>query len=108
MNLVGYLAELRNRLIVTGVFFVLFFIIGFVFIKEIYGFFESDIDFKLTVTSPGDIIWIYITMAAIIGLIGTLPVFCLHLWLFIKVVLSKLERRVSLSYIFSVILVFLL
>lgn len=29
MNLVGHLAELRNRLIVTGVFFVLFFIIGF-------------------------------------------------------------------------------
>lgn len=108
MNLVGHLAELRNRLIVTGVFFVLFFIIGFVFIKEIYGFFESDIDFKLTVTSPGDIIWIYITMAAIIGLIGTLPVLSLQLWLFIKPALSKTERRISLSYVPAVFILFIL
>src|SRR5690625_7523123 len=71
MNIVGHLSELRNRIIVTGLFFILFFVLGFVYIKEIYSFFESDIDFQLTVTSPGDIIWIYITMAGIIGLIGT-------------------------------------
>ncbi len=108
MNLVGHLAELRNRLIVTGVFFVLFFILGFVFIKDIYGFFESDIDFKLTVTSPADIIWIYITISALIGLIGTLPILCLQIWLFIKPALSKKERRVSLSYIPSVFLLFII
>lgn len=108
MNLVGHLSELRNRLIVTGVFFILFFILGFVFIKDIYGFFESDIDFKLTVTSPADIIWIYITMAALIGLIGTLPILCLQLWLFIKPALSKKERRISLSYIPTVFLLFVI
>lgn len=108
MNLVGHLSELRNRIIVTGVVFVLFFIVGFIYIKEIYGFFESDIDFQLTVTSPGDIIWIYITMAGIVGLIGTLPVLCLQLWLFIKPALSKTERRVSLSYIPAVFILFLL
>src|SRR5690625_419283 len=108
MNIVGHLSELRNRIIVTGLFFILFFVLGFVYIKEIYSFFESDIDFQLTVTSPGDIIWIYITMAGIIGLIGTLPVFCLQLWLFIKPALSKFERRVSLSYIPAVFFLFLI
>src|SRR5699024_2452832 len=108
MNLVGHLAELRNRLIVTGVIFVLFFILGFVFIKEIYSFFENDIDFQLTITSPGDIIWIYITMAAIIGLIGTLPVLSLQLWLFIKPALSKTERRISLSYVPAVFILFII
>jgi len=108
MNIVGHLSELRNRIIVTGLFFILFFVLGFVYIKEIYSFFESDIDFQLTVTSPGDIIWIYITMAGIIGLIGTLPVFCLQLWLFIKPALSKSERRVSLSYIPAVFFLFLI
>src|SRR5699024_4292114 len=91
MNLVGHLAELRNRLIVTGVFFVLFFIIGFVFIKYIYCFFEIYIDFTLTFSSLGYIIWIYNTMAAIIGLIETLSVLSLQLWLFIKPALSKTE-----------------
>src|SRR5699024_8053761 len=98
----------RNRIIVTGLFFILFFVLGFVYIKEIYSFFESDINFKLTVTSPGDIIWIYITIAGIIGLIGTLPVICLQLWLFIKPALSKSERRVSLSYIPAVFFLFLI
>src|SRR5699024_8494501 len=105
---VGHLAELRNRLIVTGVFFVLFFIIGFVFIKEFYGFFESDIDFKLTVTSPGDFIWIYITLAAIIGLIVTLLFVSLQLWLFINPALSILEIRISLSYVPCIFILFIL
>lgn len=107
MNLVGHLSELRNRIIVTGLFFIAFFIIGFIYIKEIYGFFEKDINFQLTITSPGDIIWIYITMAGIIGLVGTLPVFCLQLWIFIKPALTKKERRVSLSYIPAVFFLFL-
>jgi len=108
MNLVGHLSELRNRIIVTGLFFVVFFIVGFIYIEEIYGFFERDIDFQLTVTSPGDIIWIYITMAGIIGVVGTLPILCLQLWLFIKPALSKKERKISLSYIPAVFLLFLL
>ena len=39
MNIVGHLSELRNRLLVTGVFFIVFFIIGFIYIKDIYHFF---------------------------------------------------------------------
>lgn len=108
MNIVGHLSELRNRLIITGLFFIIFFIIGFIYIKEIYGFFENDIDFQLTITSPGDIIRIYITIAGIIGIVGTLPVLCLQLWLFIKPALSKSERRVSLSYIPAVFFLFLI
>lgn len=106
MNLVGHLAELRNRLIVTIIFFVVFFIIGFVYIKEIYGFFEGDIDFKLTVTSPAEIIWIYITISGIIALVCTLPIFSLQLWFFIKPGLKKNERRASLAYVPAVFLLF--
>ena len=108
MNLVGHLSELRNRIIVTGLFFILFFILGFIYIKDIYGFFENDIGFQLTITSPGDIIRIYITIAGIIGIVGTLPILCLQLWLFIKPALSKTERKVSLSYIPAVFFLFLI
>src|SRR5690625_1748068 len=84
MNFVGHLSELRNRLMITGISFVLFFIFGFIFVEEIYFFFESDLDFKLTITSPGDIIWVYFTIAGIIAFVCTLPVLSLQLWLFIK------------------------
>lgn len=107
MNVVEHLSELRKRLIVTGIFFVIFFIIGFIFVKDIYFFFESGIDFKLTITSPGEIIWIYIMIASIIAIVGTIPVFSIQLWLFIKPGLTKNERRVSLSYIPAVFLLFL-
>ena len=108
MDIVGHLSELRNRLIVTGIFFIVFFIIGFIFIKDIYAFFESDFDFKLTVTSPGDIIWIYFTLAGLIAVVGTLPVLCLQLWLFIRPGLTKSERKASLSYIPAIFLLFVL
>lgn len=108
MNLVGHLSELRNRLIVTVVFFISFFIIGFIFIRDIYSFFEKDIDFVLNVTSPGDIIWIYFTMAGLIAIIGTLPILSLQIWLFIKPGLSSSERKASLSYIPAIFLLFVI
>lgn len=108
MNVVGHLSELRNRLMVTAFAFVGFFILAFVYIKDIYGFFEQDIPFQLTVTSPGDIIWIYFTIAGLGALVATLPFLSLQLWLFVKPGLTKTERKVSLSYIPAIFLLFVL
>lgn len=106
MNVIDHLAELRKRLIITAISFVIFFIIGFVFVKDIYGFFEKDINFDLYYNSPGDIIWIFLTLAGIVGLVGTTPVFSLQLWLFIKPGLTKSERKTSLAYVPAVFLLF--
>jgi len=108
MNIVGHLSELRKRLMVTGLFFIIFFILGFIFVKDIYQFFENDIDFKLTVTSPGDIIWIYLIMASLIAIIFTLPMLSLQIWLFIKPGLTKNERKSSLGYIPAIFLLFVI
>lgn len=108
MNLVGHLSELRKRLMVTAVFFIAFFVLGFVFVKQIYHFFEYDIDFKLTVTSPGDIIWIYLMIASMVAIVLTLPVLSLQIWLFIKPGLTKSERKASLSYIPAIFLLFVI
>lgn len=107
MNLTGHLSELRNRLIVTGIFFVVFFIVGFIYVKEIYYFFVNDVSFELNITSPGDIIWIYFTMAGIVALVGTLPILCLQIWLFIKPGLTSNERKASLAYIPAVFILFI-
>src|SRR5699024_2930480 len=106
MNIVGHLSELRNRLMFTALAFIIFFIIGFIYIEDIYHFFEQDIDFKLTVTSPGDIIWIYLMISGLIAIVATLPLLSLQIWLFIKPGLTKPERRASLSYIPAIFILF--
>ncbi|HLR08087.1 MAG TPA: twin-arginine translocase subunit TatC [Bacillota bacterium] len=107
MNIVEHLSELRNRLIITAVCFIILFIISFVFVKQIYGFFESGIDFELTITSPGDTIWIYFTMAGIVAIAGTLPILSLQIWLFIKPGLTKAERKATWPYIPAIFLLFI-
>lgn len=106
MNVVDHLSELRNRLIVTAIIFVILFIVGFSYRKVIYGFFEKAIEFDLVITSPGDILWVYLMMAGLVAIIGTLPVLSLQLWLFIKPGLTQTERRVSVTYIPVIFLLF--
>jgi len=108
MHVIDHLAELRNRLIFTAVFFVIFFVLGFIFVEEIYHFFQKDFSFDLHITSPGEIIWIYITIAGVTAIVGTLPILCVQLWLFVKPGLTKKERKVSLSYIPAVVLLFII
>lgn len=106
MNIVDHLTELRKRIIMTFIFFFLFFFLGFIFVKDIYSFFINDIDIELMVISPTEIIWIYVSMAAIVGLTGTVPVFAYQIWAFMKPGLTPYERRVSLSYIPFIFLLF--
>lgn len=106
MNFVNHLAELRKRLVITMVFFIVFFITSFIFVRRIYSFFESGIDFKLTITGPADTLWIYLIIASVIAIVATLPVLSLQIWLFVKPGLTKTERKVSLSYIPAVFLLF--
>src|SRR5699024_10368771 len=72
------------------------------------GFFEADIDFQLTVTGIADIIWIYISIAGILAIVGTLPILSLQLWLFIKPGLKKHERTTSLAYVPAVFFLFVM
>lgn len=108
MNVVGHLAELRNRLMITGAFFIVFFIVAFIYVKKIYTFFIKDLDFTLNITSPADIIWVYITMAAVVALGLTIPIATLQIWLFIKPALTSHERKISLPYIPVVFILFVI
>src|SRR5699024_2510726 len=59
------------------------------------------------ITSPGDIIWIYFTIAAIGAIVGTLPVLSIQIWLFIKPGLTRQESKASLPYIPAIFLLFI-
>jgi len=107
MNLVGHLEELRMRIIITGLAFVVFFITAFVFVQHIYDFFVKDLDFKLAVLSPTEIVWVYFQLAGVAAIALTIPVFAWQLWLFIKPGLKPNERKVTLSYIPALFILFI-
>ncbi|WP_164668811.1 twin-arginine translocase subunit TatC [Virgibacillus doumboii] len=107
MNVVGHLSELRNRLIVTAIIFIALFIVGFIYVEPIYYFFENDLNFKLTITGLTDTVSVYLTLAGLVAIIGTLPLLCLQIWLFIKPGLTKSEQKASLIYIPAVFILFI-
>ncbi|MFC0523236.1 twin-arginine translocase subunit TatC [Pontibacillus salicampi] len=107
MNYTEHLEELRTRLLWIFGFFVVFFIAGFVFVEEIYQYFVNNIDYQLTVLGPFDILWIYLMLASMVAITGTLPILSLQIWLFVKPALTPKEQKVSLSYIPAIFLLFL-
>ena len=108
MHWTGHLGELRKRLFISLGVFIVFFGLGFYFAKDIYFYVEGDVPFQLTILSPFEIIWVYIMIATMAGLIITLPFLGLQLWLFISPGLTKKERKVSLLYIPAMFLLFVL
>jgi sec-independent protein translocase protein TatC len=107
LNIVDHLDELRTRLIVTVAAFIIFFVVGFIYVEEIYKFITKDLDVKLIVLGPSDIIWVYFMIAAVIAIAGTIPVLATQIWLFVKPALKPIERKVSLSYIPALFLLFI-
>ncbi|WP_102027255.1 twin-arginine translocase subunit TatC [Salirhabdus sp. Marseille-P4669] len=108
MAVTEHIGELRKRLIWTVFFFVVFFILGFVYVEEIYHFFTSDLQFELVALGPGEIFWIYIMIASVIAITGTIPIFCLQAWGFVRPGLTPRERKVTLAYIPALFLLFIL
>lgn len=108
LHLTDHLEELRKRLIITVAAFFIFFIVGFIYVKDIYKWFVRDLDIKLMVLGPSDIIWIYFTLAAVVALACTIPVLAMQIWAFVKPALMPNERRVTLSYIPALFFLFIL
>lgn len=107
MSLVDHLQELRKRLIITLTAFLLFFSTGMAFVKHIYKWFIRDLDMKLAVLGPSDVIWIYFKLASVVAIALTIPILAFQLWSFVKPALTIKERKVTLSYIPALFILFL-
>jgi sec-independent protein translocase protein TatC len=106
LNVVDHLDELRKRLMISVAAFLVFFIVGFLFVEDIYQFFVQDLDIKLIVLGPSDIVWIYFMIATVIAVAGTIPVLATQIWLFVKPALKPIEQKVTLSYIPALFILF--
>ncbi|MFN2746449.1 MULTISPECIES: twin-arginine translocase subunit TatC [Bacillus] len=107
-HLIAHLEELRQRIIKTLLAFILFLITGFMFVQDIYEWLVRDLDAKLAVLGPGDILWVYMMIAGVLAIAATIPVAAFQTWRFVAPALTEHERRVALFYIPGLFIFFIL
>ena len=108
LNMVDHLDEMRKRMIVSAIAFILFFIVAFLFVEEIYHWLVRDLEVKLIVLGPTDIVWVYFMIAGVLAIAASIPVLALQVWLFVKPALMPHERKATLQYIPALFLLFII
>ena len=108
MDLIGHFEELRKRLIITIGTFLVLFIIAFIYVQDIYQWIVSDIEVQLAILGPSDILWVYLLLACVVAISGTIPMAAYQFWLFVRPALKEMERKVTLAYIPALFLLFII
>ncbi|KAA0547183.1 twin-arginine translocase subunit TatC [Bacillus sp. BGMRC 2118] len=106
MNFMGHLEELRKRLIITVVAFLLSFGASFLFVEDIYNYLIRNLENPLALLGPGDILWVYMILAGVAGIAFTIPVLGYQTWKFVKPALTLHEQKASLAFIPALFLLF--
>jgi sec-independent protein translocase protein TatC len=106
MHLLGHMEELRKRIIIVLVSFIIAVIGAFLYAPKLYQILAKDAGGQLTVLGPTDILWVYFVIAGVFALGVTIPIIGFQLWKFIKPALSGEERRATLAYIPALALLF--
>ncbi|WP_416828915.1 twin-arginine translocase subunit TatC [Ectobacillus polymachus] len=108
MSLIEHLDELRKRIIIVLVTFVSFLCLSLFFAKDILQIILKDLNEQLAILGPGEILWIYMTVAGIVAIACTIPVSAFQVWKFVKPALTNEEQKTSLAFIPGLFLLFLL
>lgn len=108
LNVIDHLDELRSRLIKIVAAFIIMFIVGFIYVEDVYQWMTSDLDVKLIVLGPSDILWVYFMIATVVAIAGTIPVLAYQIWAFIKPALKPNEVKVTLAYIPALFILFII
>lgn len=99
VSFVGHLDELRRRIIFTLVAFLVSIAAAFIYVKDMYRWLVRDLDQKLAILAPSDIVWVYLMLAGVVAITVTIPVAGLQLWRFVKPALSLREQKMTLAYL---------
>ncbi|ARI76414.1 twin-arginine translocase subunit TatC [Halobacillus mangrovi] len=108
LQVIGHLEELRSRTIKTALAFICFLIAGLAFMKPIYQWLIRDLDMKLAILGPSEILWVYLMIAAVCALAATIPVAAYQIWRFVAPGLSQTERKVTLRFIPALFFLFII
>lgn len=107
-DLIGHFEELRKRLIFVLGTFILFFIVSFIYVQDIYNWLVKDLEVKLAILGPSDILWVYLILSSVVAISGTIPMAAYQTWLFVRPALKETERKVTLAYIPALFLLFII
>lgn len=108
MDLIGHFEELRKRLIFVLGTFILLFIVSFIYVQDIYHWLVKDLAVKLAILGPSDILWVYMILSSVAAIAGTIPMAAYQTWLFVRPALRETERKVTLAYIPTLFLLFII
>ncbi|MFB5283474.1 twin-arginine translocase subunit TatC [Peribacillus sp. Hz7] len=108
LHLIEHLEELRQRIIKILLAFSIFFVGAFIFVQDIYHWLIRDLDGKLAVLGPSDILWVYMMLSGVFAIAATIPVVAYQTWKFIAPALTKDESKVTLRFIPGLFILFII
>lgn len=107
MKVVQHLEELRKAIIITLGIFLLFFLLAFIYVQDIYHLLVKDLPFKLALLGPSDILMVYLMIASVVALAATMPVAAHQVWRYISPGLTAKERKLTLGYVPALFILFI-
>ena len=107
VHVMEHMEELRSRIIKTLIGFVAAFIVSFIFVQDIYEVLIKNMDGKLAVLGPSDILWVYMMIAAVSSIAATIPLAAYQLWRFVAPALKPEERKVTFRFIPGLFILFI-
>lgn len=107
MKVVQHLEELRKAIIITLGIFLLFFLLAFIYVQDIYHLLVKDLPFKLALLGPSDILMVYLMIASVVALAATMPVAAHQVWRYISPGLTANERKLTLAYVPALFILFI-
>lgn len=113
--LLDHLVELRKRLVISLLAFVVCFIVSFVFAKPIYAFLKAPLDHALAglpahhliYTQLYETFFTYVKVGMFAGICLAFPIIAAQLWMFIAPGLYKHERNAFLPFLAATPVLFL-
>lgn len=107
-TVVTHLEEMRKRIIITLSMFLISFCVTFIYVKDIYRWLVRDVEGKLAILAPSDVIWVYFLLCGVFAIAFTMPVLAWQAWLFVKPALQPREYKATLSLIPALALLFVI
>ncbi|MEH7356615.1 twin-arginine translocase subunit TatC [Neobacillus drentensis] len=107
MLLTEHLEELRKRIIYTLIAFIIFLVGSFIYVQDIYKWLIRDLNHKLAVLGPSEILWVYFMISGVIAIALTIPIAAYQIWRFVKPALSEKEQKTTISYIPGLFILFI-
>ncbi|GGF97211.1 Sec-independent protein translocase protein TatCd [Paenibacillus albidus] len=99
---------MRARIIRTLIAFLVSMVAVFIYVRDIYQWLVRDIDQKLVVLGPSDVMWVYFMIAGVGAIAVTLPVAAYQTWKFVQPAVPEQAQRATLLFIPSITFLFLL